>query len=110
MSINKLIIDTLEPLAIDIEPLEYGGKNTTYITFVEYLQQGEGFSEDDEELTGHYIQMNLVTRTSNIALVKQIKDLLKTVGFKRTGEYDIYDSETSNYNHVFRFFYLEEVV
>lgn len=109
MNINKLIIDTLKPLNIPVSLLKYSGTATTYIVFQEYLQQSEGFSEDDEELTGHYIQLNLFTKGDNTSLVKQIKDSLKVVGLKRTGEYDIYESETGYYNHIFRFFYLEQI-
>lgn len=109
MNINKLIIDTLKPLNVPVSLLKYSGNNTTYIVFQEYLQQGEGFSEDDEELIGHYIQLNLFSKGDNTNLVKQIKELLKNVGFKRLNEYDFYESETSYYDHVFRFFYLEQI-
>jgi hypothetical protein len=107
--INKLVMDTLKPSNIPVSILKYSGSATTYITFVEYLQQSEGFSEDDEELIGHYIQLSLYTKVDNTVLAKEIKDLLKAVGFKRQNEYDLYESDTGYYNHVFRFFYLETI-
>ena len=76
--------------------------------FNKYLQQGEGYSEDDEELTGHYIQLNLFSKNDNTTLVKQLKELLISANFKRLNEYEFYESDTCYYNHVFRFFYLEQ--
>jgi hypothetical protein len=107
--INKLIIDSLKPLNIPVSLLKYTGSSDEYIVFQEYLQQSEGFSEDDEELTGHYIQLNLFTKGDNTSLVQQTKELLNNSGFKRQNEYDLFDNETGFYNHVFRYFYLEQI-
>lgn len=108
MNINKLIIDTLKPLNIPTAFVKYTGSATTYITFVEYLQQGQDFSEDDEEMTGHYVQLNVFSKGNYNIIVEQIKELLSAEGFKRLNEYDLYESDTGYYNHVIRFFYLED--
>lgn len=107
MNINKLILDTLKPLNIATAFVKYTGNATTYITFVEYLQQGEEYSEDDEETTGHYIQLNVFSKSNYYNIVEQVKDLLGNVGFKRINEYDLFESDTGYYNHIIRFFYAQ---
>lgn len=110
MNLNKLIIDTLKPLNIPVSFQIYAGTATTYITFIEYLQQGEFFSEDDEELTGHYVQVDVWSKSDYTSIVKQVKELLENVGFKRTNEVDLYESDTKFFHKGIRFFYLEGVV
>jgi len=107
---NDLIINTLSSLNIPVKLLNYTGKATTYIVFQEYLNQGETFSEDEEDSTGHYIQLSLYNLEDNPTLIKQIKDLLKSVEFKRQTERDLYETESGYHNHVFRFFYLEQII
>lgn len=112
MNINKLIIETLKPLDIPVKKLKYIGDAETYIVFQEYLQQGEGFSEDNEEITGHYIQVNIFSKTDYTSLVKDVKARLINVGFKRQNEYEIYENNTGFYNKIIRFKYneYEEVI
>lgn len=111
ININTKIINILKPLkslGVPVSFQTHKGLECTYIVFNEYLNQGEEFSEDDEEITGHYIQINLFSKIDYTNLIKTIKTLMKKAGFKRLAEYDLYDTETRYYNHVFRFFYLEE--
>lgn len=108
MNISSLIINTLKPLKIPVKLLKYTGKETTYIVFQEYLQQGEGFSEDDVEITGHYILLNLFSKTDYTDLVVQTKSLLEDAGFKRTAEYELYENDTGYYNKILKY-YFEEV-
>lgn len=109
MNINDLISQTLEPLNIPVKHFKYIGKNTTFIVFQEYLEQGESYSEDEEELTGHYIQVNIFSKTDYTSLVKEVKTRLIGVGFKRQNEYEIYENDTGFYNRILRFYY-EEVI
>lgn len=109
MSISQLILDTLKPLNVPVAFLKYKGKENTYIIFQEYLQQGEGFSEDMEEITGHYIQLNIFSKGNYNSLVKKVKELLGNAGFKRLNENDLYENDTELRNHIIRFYYSEEV-
>jgi uncharacterized protein (DUF302 family) len=109
MNINKLIIDTLQPLNIPVTLLTYGGSETTYVTFNTYLAMGEGFSEDEEELTGHYIQLNVFSITDYTDIVAQVKQLLKSIGFKRTTEIDLYEDTTKLFHKGIKYFYLENL-
>lgn len=108
MSINKLIIDTLQPLGAPVEFETYEGEADPYITFFEYLQQGESFCDDEESATGHYIQIDVWSKGNYINIVEQIKKLLKQVGFKRKYETELYESDTKIYHKVIRFFYFVE--
>lgn len=107
--INDLIKDTLKPLGIPIQFQWYCGKATTYITFSEYLGQGEGYADDEETETGHYIQIDVWSKSDYTEIVKQAKDLLKQAGFRRTYENEFYEDDTKIYHKVLRVFYLEEI-
>ena len=108
--INATIMNSLKPLNVPVSLLKYSGTNTTYIVFQEYLGQGETFSEDEEETTGHYILINLFTKGDNTSLVEQIKVCMKNNGFKRQNEHDSYEADTAYFNHVFHFFYSENII
>lgn len=108
MSLNKIIIDTLKPLNIPVGFQKHSGKSKTYITFHEYLETGEEFEDDEEAFTGHYIQIDLWSKDDYTDLVKQIKDLLNPVGFKRLDEVDLYEKDIGLYHKGMRFFYLED--
>lgn len=110
MNINKLIIDTLQPLNIPVQFSTYSGTKTTYITFSPYLTQGEGYSEDEEELVGHYIQLNVFSKTDYTDIVIQANQLLKSIDFKKTNEIDLYESDTKFFHKGIRFFYLENLI
>ncbi|AHM57239.1 hypothetical protein EAL2_c19580 [Peptoclostridium acidaminophilum DSM 3953] len=105
--INKLVIDILKPLGVPVGFQKYTGTAQTYITFHEYLQSGEEFEEDTEAFTGHYVQVDVWSKTDYTALVKNIKALLIIAGFKRLDEVDLYESDTGLYHKGIRLFYLE---
>lgn len=106
--INKLIIDSLKPLGFPVAFQKYSGNESTYITFFEYLQKGEAFSENEEEGTGHYIQVDVWSKEDYMNLVKAVKEKLINAGFKRKDEHDLYESDTGIYHKCIRFFYLEQ--
>lgn len=108
MSIDKLIINTLKPIGIPVNFQTYKGSENTYITFFEYLQQGEQFSDDTEEITGHYIQIDVWSKRNYNKIVRKTKRLLKTKGFIRKFETELYESDTKIYHKIIRFFFIEE--
>lgn len=105
--INKMIIDALNPLSIPVSFQIYKGSSSTYITFMEYLQQGEAFGDNHEVSTGHYIQIDLFSKSDYGNLIEEVKLLMINQGFIRQSEYDLYESDTGYFHHVFRFFYLQ---
>ncbi|MEQ8154498.1 MAG: hypothetical protein ABRQ25_06400 [Clostridiaceae bacterium] len=106
--INKIIMDTLKPTNVPISFHKYTGKDDTYVTFYEYLEAGEEFEDDEESLTAHYLQVDVWSKTDYSNLVKQVKDLLKNLGFKRLSEIDLYEEDTQIYHKGLKFYYLEE--
>ncbi len=115
---NKLIIDTLEPLDIPVCFQTYKGTKQPdgsikivypYITFFEYITQGEAFSDDDEEETGHYIQVDVWSDASYTELVMRVNKLFKNAGFKRSKQADLYEYDTKIFHKGLRYFYLEDL-
>lgn len=108
MSVNKLVIDTLKPLNVPVKPHTYTGDKSTYITFFEYLEQGENFADDDEEVTGHYIQVDIWSKGNVLKVSKKVKEKLIKVGFARKSEFEDYESDTKLFRRCIRFFYANE--
>ncbi len=106
--ISKILLDALTPLKIPVSFQRYSGKAKTYITFHEYLVSGEEYEDDEESLTAHYIQVDVWSKDDYTAIVKNVKELLFNVGFKRLNEIDLYEEETKIYHKGLKFYYLEE--
>jgi len=112
MTINSRIITALATLGIPVSFQAYKGTLTTYATFFEYLAQGESFSEDQEDTTGHYIQLDIWSRGDYTVQVTLAKTLMIAAGFNRTNEtelVEIIDPSTTVYHKGMRFFYAEEI-
>lgn len=107
--INELIIDALKSLKIPVAFQRYTGIARTYITFHEYFVTGEEYEDDEEILTGHYIQVDVWSRSDYTDLVNRVKILLMNKGFKRINEIDLYENDFKIYHKGLKFYYLEEV-
>lgn len=107
---NKLIIDTLEPIGVPVALQTYTGKETTYITFFTYLAQGEQFADDEEIVTGHYIQVDVWSKGNYVDVVDEVKNRMKQAGFRRRLEHDLYENDTKIYHKVLRFVYEQEEI
>lgn len=105
--INSLIIEALKPLGIPVSFQKYNGKESTYITFFNYLEQGEQYADNEEKETGYYIQLDLWSKNDYTELAHNIKDYMKAAGFIRTSAADLFESDTKIYHKVMRFFYLD---
>lgn len=105
--INKLIIDTLKPLNVPVAFQIYSGSESTYITFFEYLEQGEAFADDCEESTGYYIQVDIWSKGDYSTLNTQLINILQNAGFMRISSQDLYEPDTGIYHRGIRFFYLK---
>lgn len=108
MNIRKLIVDTLKPLNIPICFQKYSGALTPYITFFEYLDNNEAYADNVETLAGHYMQVDIWSKTDYTDIVSQTKELLKTISSK-TYETEMYENETQTYHKVIRI-YIGEVI
>lgn len=107
--INKLINDTLSSLGVPVSFQKYSGSEITYITFFEYLRQGESYADNKEICTGHYVQIDVWSKDDYTELVKSIFSIMTQAGFRRTTQTEIYEDDTQTYHMVLRFFYEEEV-
>jgi len=113
MSLFNKIKTALTPLDIPVRRLALSKKDTAenfnqYIIVTEYNQYGALHADDEEVATAHSIQISLFTKFNYIDTVKQIKNLLKPLGFSRTNEYEFFEDETGYYHKVIRFSYVEE--
>lgn len=108
MSINSLIISTLSPLNIPVKLLNYSGNETTYITFFEFNQMAHINADDEEQSTRYSIQIDIFSEGNYMNIVKQTKDLLKSVGFIRTSEAEEYDPSSGRYHKVIRLRYISD--
>lgn len=108
--INEIITDTLSSLNIPVEYQEYTGEEVDmYITFFTYLDQGEDFSEDEEENTGYYIQIDVWYKKDIGDLCKNISNMFKGKDFTKISVRDLpKESDTGIYHTVISLFYLEE--
>jgi hypothetical protein len=105
--IHKKVTDALSSLQVPVVFQRYSGSEDAYITFHEYLQNGEGFEEDEEALTGHHIQVDVWSKSDYSQLVSSVKSLMKEAGFKRLDEADLYEKDTGIYHKGLRYYYLE---
>lgn len=102
---NKLILDTLKDINIPITFQVYNGNETTYGTFFTYLEQGEKYADDNEVLTGYYVQLDIFSKTNYEPIVINVKDRMLNAGFRRTYETELYEDDTKYFHKVLRFSY-----
>lgn len=105
--INSLVTAALKPLNIPVSFQKYGGKADTYITFFEYLEQGQLFADNEEKATGYYIQIDVWSKSDYTELVDKVKENMKVAGFSKTYAADLFECDTKIYHKVIRFFYLK---
>ena len=106
--INSLILEALKPLKIPVSFQKYKGKENTYITFFNYLKQGEEYADNEEKATGYYIQVDVWSKNDYTELVEKVKNAMKAAGFRRTSAVDLFEEDTKIYHKVIRFSYLSE--
>ena len=106
--INKLIVSTLKPLLVPIEFQRCTSKADTYITFFTYSKSGELYTDDAEDVTAVYIQVDLWSKKDYTALSEKLLKRMLDAGFTRTSEAEFYEDDTQIYHKAFRFKYLME--
>lgn len=110
MDINNFIETTLKPTNLPVKFQTYSGKETTYITYTEYLGQAESFCDDEEETEGHYVQINVYSKSNYNSIVTQVKALMKKADFSRTTEINLYENGTKLFHKGIRYFYSENLI
>lgn|GEM_PF-2033837 len=108
-TIKSLVLNTLSSIPYPITFLKNDSEDDTFITFFEYLDQGEGYAEDAEDQTGHYIQIDVWYKDDIGTLCKDIMDLLKAQDFTKKEIRDIgWDEPTQRYHSVVSVAYLQQ--
>lgn len=108
--INKLIKDTLSSLGVPVSFQKHSGSESAYITFFEYLQQGESYADNKEICIGHYLQVDVWSKDDYTELVRRVLLAMIQAGFRRTTQTEIYEDDTQTYHKVLRFFCEEEAI
>lgn len=109
MNINKLIIDTLRPLGLDVRYRVYSGSNPTYITFFEMNNYDEDYSDNENETEVHSLQIDLWSKDDVTQLKEKIKKALKGK-FDDVTYTDLYETDTKMHHIAFRCYFYEEVI
>lgn len=104
--INKLVIEALKSLNVPVSFQKYNGKESTYITFFNYLEHGEQYADNEEKATGYYIQVDVWSKNDYTELVEKVKNYMKAAGFIRTSAADLFESDIKIYHKALRFLYL----
>ena len=105
---KELIINTLKPLNVPVSFAVYNLTADTYIVFLEYDQRGSLHADDEEIKTQRLYQVDVFSKWNYDQLVKDLKNLLKEVGFRRTHEDETYEDEMKRYRKIIRFSYISE--
>ncbi len=88
---------------LPVEKLHYSGNAPTYITFFEYDENVENNSDDEIESLGHYIQVDLWTKTDYTDIKSKIKLAMKNAGFSFSNAQEQYEEDTEVYHWASRY-------
>ena len=104
MSINAEVIAALASLKIPVAFQTYSGGEFPYLTFFTYLERGQLHSDDQELVTGYYLQLDLWSKEDYTALVETIQQQMDQAGFVRQNFYDLYEVDLQVYHKVMRYY------
>ncbi|WP_270577996.1 hypothetical protein [Caldibacillus thermoamylovorans] len=103
MNINGLIINTLKPTGVPVSLRTYTGNEPQYITFFTE-DYPELSADDEEEITGYFVQIEVFSKINYTNLVNTVKDLMIQAGFNRINfRDDPYSSEIGMFHKVMTF-------
>lgn len=107
MDLNKLILDTLNPINLDVAYQHYAGSESNYIRFF-YMPKALFETDDSEQFITHYVQVDIFTLGNPNDYAQQVKTLLKDAGFKKNFEHETYEEDTHLFHYILRFYFIEE--
>lgn len=105
MSLNPLIISTLEPIGVPVDFMVYEGEEPTYIVFMQYNENGVLFADDEEIKVQHSVQISIYHKTNADLVISEVEARMKEAGFRRNNKYDLYEEDTKTFHKVIRYFY-----
>ncbi len=104
MSINQEVIKALKDIKAPVSFQTYTGDADTYITFFTYLDKPEQHADDEELITGHYVQIDVWSKKDYTELVKAVHEKMLDAGFIKQSFYDLYEDDVKIYHKAMRFF------
>ncbi|WP_017470619.1 hypothetical protein [Amphibacillus jilinensis] len=107
MNLNRLILDTLEPINLPVIYQEERQGESEYIRFF-YLPQVDFHADDGEQYNTVYAQIDIFTPGNPNNYAKQAKQLMKEAGFKKNFEHEMYEEDTGLFHYILRFYKIEE--
>ncbi|ARK32131.1 hypothetical protein [Halalkalibacter krulwichiae] len=109
MSMNALIISTLQPTGVPVSFANYNNTADAYIVFVEYNQAAWLTADDKEMSSKHFYQVDVFSSSNYLELVKEVKRLMKEAGFGRMFESETYDEDMKKFRKILRFSYITKI-
>lgn len=107
MSINYEVTEALKNIGVPVSFQTSKNDKYPYITFFTYLDRGTLHSDDSENITGYFIQIDIWSETDYTQLVKEVHQSMLSANFIKQRYYDLYEKDTKVYHKVMRF--LKEV-
>jgi hypothetical protein len=104
MSINTKVLQALGGIGAPVSFQTYSGTDFPYITFFTYLEQPEQHADDEELITGHYVQVDVWSKTDYTELVNSVHQRVLAAGFTKLNFYDLYEQDLGIYHKAMRFF------
>ncbi|OCA98042.1 hypothetical protein BGS1_02280 [Clostridium beijerinckii] len=97
-------MQALKYLKVPVSFQRYSGKESTYITFFNYLEQGEQYADNQEKATGYYVQVDVWSKNDYTEVVEKVENYMKAAGFIRTSAAHLFEEDTKIYHKTMRFF------
>lgn len=108
MNVNQAILAALSDVKVPVHFQTYSGKAENYITFFTYLEHTEQYADDEEKVTGYYIQIDIWSKIDYINLVTKVHNRMKRAGFRKIQFFDLYEKDVKIYHKVMRYFIEKE--
>lgn len=103
MSINNEIITALNGIKVPVSFQTSKSEKYPYITFFTYLDRPTLHSDDKEIITGHFIQIDIWSKTDYTNLAKEVHQSMLAANFIKQRYFDLYEKDTKVYHKVMRF-------
>ena len=98
---DQKVYSLLQPLNLPIKKFIYEGDQQNYITFFEVIENGMLFADNQEQITGHYYQIDLWSDSSSTIerIYKDMKRLLDQADVHREDKQTFFEDDTKTYHY-----------
>lgn len=99
------VVAQLDTVGLPVSFQEYTGSEKTYLTYFFYNEAGELHADDQEILTGYYVQVDLWTDDGDYHdLADAVVAAMVSAGYIRRNGADLYESNTKTHHKAMRFY------